>query len=128
MELYFILVEPAVPGNVGTAARAVKTMGFSRLRLVDPCDHLGQEARMLAHASGEILENAELFKGLSEAIFDLDLTIATTAKTRDARVEYQSISEIPTIIRSKGVTVHNVGLVFGREASGLTNDEIRIGR
>ena len=126
MDLYFILVKPAVPGNIGSAARAIKTMGYTQLRLVAPGDYLGQEARMLAHASEEILDKAQVFAGLKEAIADLDLTVATTAKTRNARVEYYSASEVPGMIRSKGGTVNKVGLVFGREESGLTNDEIRM--
>ena len=126
MDLYFILVKPAVPGNIGAAARAIKTMGYTRLRLVAPGDYLGQEARMLAHASEEILDKAQVFAGLKEAIADLDMTVATTAKTRDARVEYLSASEVPGMIRSKGGTVNKIGLVFGREESGLTNDEIRM--
>ncbi len=126
MDLYFILVMPAVPANVGAAARAIKTMGYSRLRLVAPCDHLGQEARMLAHASAEILENAEIFTGLKDAIADLDITVATSAKIRDKALEHRNISELPGIILSKGDTINKVGLVFGREESGLTNDEIRM--
>ncbi|NOR33426.1 MAG: hypothetical protein GQ579_01970, partial [Bacteroidales bacterium] len=51
LEIHFILYKPAVPGNVGAAARAILTMGFKHLRLIDPCDHLGNEARMLAHGS-----------------------------------------------------------------------------
>jgi tRNA/rRNA methyltransferase len=126
MELYFILVKPAVPGNIGAAARAIKTMGFSRLRLVAPGDHLGSEARMLAHASEEVLEGAEVFAGLQQAIADVDMTVATTAKTRDARVEYISAKELPGMILSKGDTVNKIALVFGPEESGLTNDEIRM--
>jgi len=125
MDLYFILVKPAVPGNIGAAARAINTMGYSRLRLVAPGDYLGQEARMLAHASEEILESAQVYERLKEAIADLDLTVATTAKTRDARVAYFTASEIPGVIRAKGHAVNKIGLVFGREESGLTNDEIR---
>ena len=126
MELYFILVKPGVPGNIGSAARAIKTMGFKRLRLVTPAEYLGQEARMMAFASGDILENAEVFDGLEQAISDLDLTVATTAKTRDARVEYIDGSALPALIRTKGKAVQKIGLVFGREESGLTNDEIRM--
>jgi tRNA/rRNA methyltransferase len=126
MDLYFILVKPAVPGNIGAAARAIKTMGYTRLRLVAPGDYLGPEARMLAHASAEILEGAEVFAGLKQAIADLDMTVATTAKTRDVRVEYLGASEIPGMIRSKGSSAEKIGLVFGREESGLTNDEIRM--
>jgi tRNA/rRNA methyltransferase len=126
MDLYFILVKPAVPGNVGAAARAIKTMGYTGLRLVSPCDHLGPQARMMAHASQEILERAEVFERLQQAIADLDMTVATTAKTREARVEYLMASEIPAMIRSKGASVKSIGLVFGGEESGLTNDEIRM--
>lgn len=126
MDLYFILVKPAVPENIGAAARAIKTMGFAKLRLINPCDYMGQEARMLAHASGEILENAEVFDVLEKAIVDLDLTIATTAKVRDARLEYLNAAEIPERISAKGGTVERTGIVFGREESGLTNDEIRM--
>ncbi|MFC2080590.1 tRNA/rRNA methyltransferase [Bacteroidota bacterium] len=125
MNICFILVEPAVPGNIGASARAIKTMGFSQLRLVNPCDHLSTEAKMLAHASGEILENAEVFAGLSAALADLDLTIATTAKTRDARVEYLHNNSLPALIKAKGNSVENIGLVFGCEESGLSNDDIR---
>ena len=64
--------------------------------------------------------------GLKHAIADLDMTIATTAKTRDARGDYFKASEIPGQILSKGDSVKKIGLVFGREESGLTNDEIRM--
>ena len=126
MNICFILVEPAVPGNIGASARAIKTMGFKRLRLVNPSDHLGKEARMLAHASGEILENAKVYTGLEKALSDLDLSIATSARTRDARFEFHINTKLPEIIRHKGNTVKNIGLVFGREESGLSNDEIKM--
>ncbi len=115
-----------MPGNIGASARAIKTMGFKDLRLVNPGDHLGPEARMMAHASGEILESAGLFHRLEEALADLDLSIATTAKTRDARVEYLPCASLPEIIRSKGRGLGGIGIVFGREESGLSNHEIRM--
>jgi tRNA/rRNA methyltransferase len=126
MDMYFILVKPAVPGNIGAAARAIKTMGYNRLRLVSPCDYLGLEARMLAHASEEILQGAEIFDLLEEAIADLDLVIATTAKIRNVRVNYINAVEIPEMILAKGQSVSKIGLVFGHEESGLTNEEIRM--
>jgi len=126
MDLYFILVKPAVPGNIGAAARAIKTMGYTRLRLVAPGDYLGLEARKLAHASEEILQGAEIFDLLKEAIADLDLVIATTAKVRNVRVEFINAAEIPRMILAKGQSVNKIGLVFGHEESGLTNDEIRM--
>jgi tRNA/rRNA methyltransferase len=125
MDVYFILVEPAVPGNIGATARAIKTMGFSKLRLIRPTDHLSSEARMLAHASQEILENAGVFNSLAGSLEDIDFSIATTAKYKDARAEYHPVHSIPGIIRSKRDTIQNYAIVFGREESGLSNQEIR---
>lgn len=81
---------------------------------------------MLAHASIEILQEAEVFENLSDALEGIDLSIATTAKNRDARVEFHLNTDLPAIIRSKGKSVETIGMVFGGEESGLSNDEIRM--
>ncbi|MGE0087944.1 MAG: TrmH family RNA methyltransferase [Bacteroidales bacterium] len=85
IDIHFILVEPAVSENIGAAARALKTMGFSSLRLVKPANHLADEARWLAHASNDILENAHVFPSLKEAVKDMDWIIGTTAKKRKGK-------------------------------------------
>ena len=126
MHFSFILVEPAVPGNIGAAARAIKTMGFSDLRLVSPADHLSEEARMLANGSTDILEKAEIFSSFEKALEGLDLSVATTAGKRQVRVEYSPVDRLPELLRIKGKSVHKAGIVFGREESGLTNEEIRL--
>ena len=126
MQFSFVLVEPAVPGNIGAAARAIKTMGFSDLRLVLPVDHLSGEARMLAHGSTDILEKAGIFNTLAKALHGLDLSVATTAGKRQVRVEYSPVDRLPDLLRIKGNTIQKVGIVFGREESGLTNEEIRL--
>jgi tRNA/rRNA methyltransferase len=123
LNIIFILVNPAVPANVGAAARAIKTMGFSELRLVNPCDHLGTEARMLAHASDEILENARVFSSLAEAAKDIDLVIGATARRRTKRVEYVRSNLLSQLILEKGKSVRNVAMVFGSEESGLSNED-----
>lgn len=76
----FLLIEPSVPENVGTAARAIKTMVFASLRLIKTCNYLCDEARWLAHGSNDILEQALVFDTLDEAIADLDFIVGTTAK------------------------------------------------
>ena len=126
MQFSFILVEPAVPENVGAAARAIKTMGFTDLRLVNPCDYLDTKARMLAHASHDVLENAKVFSSLKDAITDLDFTIAATAKQRWVKLDVIPSNEILSFFKSKENTISKVGIVFGREESGLTNDEISL--
>jgi len=122
----FILVEPAVPGNIGASARAIKTMGFTELRLVNTSNHLADEAKWLAHASGDILDNATTYTSLEEATKDIDFLIASSAKKRNIKHEYYPITEADKIIKDKKEVVNSVGLVFGREESGLTNQEIEL--
>lgn len=126
MNISFILVEPAVPENVGAAARAIKTMGFNDLRLVNPCDYLDTKAKMLAHASHDILENAKVFTSLKDAIADLDFTIATTAKQRWVKLDIIPSNQLLHFFEEKENTISNIGIVFGREESGLTNEEISL--
>jgi len=124
--LVFILVNPAVPGNVGAAARALKTMGISAMRLVNPCDHLSHEARMLAHASNDILESALVFDDLADAISDCDLVIGTTSRRRTIRNRFVLLNQLPEIIRSKGAALGKVAVVFGSEESGLSNRDANL--
>ncbi len=125
MECYFLLVEPGLPENIGAAARAIKTMGFNKLRLVNPANHLADEARWLAHASTEILESAEVYDSFDAAVKDIDLTIATTAKRRSAKFDYYSSDELPGIIKGKKRSINSVGVVFGKEESGLDNEVVQ---
>ncbi len=120
-DLYFILYKPAVPGNIGASARAIKTMGFSKLRLIEPADHLSTEARMLAHGSNEILENATVFDTVEKAVEDLDFVIATTAKHRSAKVDYVTSRDLRAFLENKGSLVRKAGILFGTEESGLPN-------
>ena len=125
MEAFFILVEPAVPENVGASARAIKTMSFSNLRLVNPCDHLSMEAIKLAHGAGEILSSAALFSSLGKATEDLDFVVGTSAKVRRVKHDYYPVDQLVDLLMRKGSWVKKIGIVFGREESGLSNGEIR---
>ncbi len=121
--VYFVLVEPQTPGNVGAAARALKTMGFSNLVLVNPCDYLSPEARWLAHASEDILESARVVNSLEEAVAEMHFVVATTQRTRGLHLPYYTARELA----EKAVPItaeHTVAVVFGREDSGLTNHEL----
>ncbi|MCF8381726.1 MAG: tRNA/rRNA methyltransferase [Bacteroidales bacterium] len=122
MNFVFILYKPAVPGNVGSAARALKTMGFRELRLIDPCDHLAEEAKMMAHGSHEILEQAKVFIDFNTAIADLDFVIGTTAKKRTAKEDYLTPKEAIKILHIKQESLKKVGILFGTEESGLPNE------
>lgn len=125
MHISFILIEPATPENIGAAARAIKTMGFNQLRLVNPADHLSGPARWLAHASNDILENAQVFSSFEDATSDIDFIIGTSAKQRSVKEDYVPVKQIPNIIQDKGNTIRNVAVVFGREDTGLRNNELK---
>lgn len=124
MEVIFVLVNPAVPGNIGAAARAVKTMGGSHLRLVNGVNHLSEEAKWMAHGSLDVLENARVFTAFHDAISDLDFTIATTAKHRSAKFDYHSPEQARELVQRKYNLVGKLGIVFGCEESGLKNEDI----
>lgn len=126
MQIHFILVEPAVPENIGAAARAIKTMGFSSLRLVNTKAHLDEKASWLAHASGEILENAHEFRTLKAATHDIDWIIGTSAKKRRVNEDYYPSHKINDLIQAKAASINNLAMVFGREESGLTNNELKL--
>jgi tRNA/rRNA methyltransferase len=120
----FVLVEPSRPENIGASARALKTMGFSDLRLVKPCGHLSEPARRAAYASVDILERASLYESLDEATTDADFTIGTTAKNRAAKSSYCPSTELYGLVVEKVPTVSRMAIVFGREERGLTNAEL----
>ena len=126
MKLVFILYKPAVPGNIGSAARGLKTMGFDELRLINPSDHLAEESKMMAHGSHDILENAKVFSNFKEAISDLDFVVGTTAKRRTAREDYLSPPEVVELIQRKSASLKNIGVVFGTEESGLPNEILQL--
>lgn len=126
MEFVFILVEPAVPENIGAACRAIKTMGFNRLRLINPANHLANEAKWLAHGSNDILESAELYNTLEDSLHDIDFSVGTTAKNRSVKLDYYTPTELKQFLNQKKTSLNKVAIIFGREESGLSNNELKL--
>ncbi|UCF63523.1 MAG: RNA methyltransferase [bacterium] len=123
--IYFVLVEPQTPGNIGASARALKTMGFKNLVLVNPGNFNTPEARWMAHASEDILENAVVCSTLEEAVHDKHFVAAATQRERSFHLPFYS----PSQLNEKIIPIspeHQIALVFGREASGLTNEELAL--
>lgn len=126
MKVCFILSAPKTPANIGAAARALKTMGFSDLRLINPCDHLSSPARWLAHGSEEILETACIFDSLAAATADVDFLIGTSSKNRPSKNENLPAGRLAELLKEKGTTIQTVGVLFGTEDRGLNNDQLAI--
>jgi tRNA/rRNA methyltransferase len=120
-----ILCGPQIPGNVGAVARAMANFGLSDLRLVNPCDHLAEEARMFAAGATHVLEAARVYPDLAAAISDLQLTVATTRREGRLRGRMLDSTELPALLGSLPDGAR-AGLVFGREQSGLTSDEVAL--
>lgn len=126
MQLTIILVGPARAENVGAAARAMKTMGFNALRIVASDAHRQPAARWVAHGSTDILDNARTFPSLAEALADVDFSIATTARSRAKFHYYATPEQLVPLIAEKSQWMGSCALIFGREDSGLTNDELAL--
>lgn len=126
MEILFVLVAPAVPENVGASCRALKTMGLQQLRLVDTLAHTHKQARILAHGSQDILDAATVYPSLADALCDIDLAIGTSAKARHHFRSLTPAHALAPLLSSKAASVGRVALVFGCEASGLSNEDLAL--
>jgi len=126
MQLHIVLVAPARPENVGAAARAMKTMGFTSLRIVASEAHLQPAARWVAHGAGDILDGVQTFATLEQALADVDFTVATTARSRARFHYYCTPQQLLGQLSERSQWVDQAALVFGREDSGLTNEELEL--
>src|SRR6195952_5367305 len=120
-----VLVEPQLGENIGMAARAMGNFGLSRLRIVNPRDGWPNvHARRAASGADHILDQAELFDTVEKVVADCSLLFATTARAHDQAkpvvAPEAAAREIATEITGGG----EVGILFGRERYGLTNEEV----
>src|SRR5229473_5118819 len=120
-----ILVEPQLGENIGMAARAMGNFALTQLRIVNPRDGWPNVAAQRAAAGADqILDHAELFETVEQAVADLDLLFATTARAHDQAKPVlappAAAREIAGHIASGG----KAGILFGRERYGLQNDEV----
>ncbi|MEG4996407.1 RNA methyltransferase [Microcoleus sp. B4-D4] len=116
-----VLVEPAGPLNVGSVARVMKNMGLRQLILVNPqCDHLGQEARLMAVRAADVLETVKVVATLPEALVGCVRAIATTGDdSRSHPMQLEAPADaLPWLLEAPSA------LIFGREDCGLTNSEL----
>jgi len=125
--LSIVLVEPQSPGNVGMVCRAMKNFGLYDLRLVNPCsiDHL--DALKFAVSAKGLLSSAKIFSTLEDALADSQLSVATTRRHGKYRQEIFSPSDIVAKIK-EGIPANRAAIVFGREDSGLTTEEVALCR
>jgi tRNA/rRNA methyltransferase len=122
-QIAIVLVKPKAPGNVGSAARALKNMGLNDLRVVAPRDWNLAAAKVMAVHAGDLLERAGFFPTLLEALHDRTLTVGTTSRSGPYRSEVRPLREAAA--EFAGATATNrLAIVFGPEDYGLSNEEI----
>lgn len=126
-QMCFVLVETSHPGNVGAAARALKTMGFARLVLVNPKDpHVLQHPEAIAMASGadDVLAHAQVVDSLSAALAEVTLSIAMTARLREYGPQRLLPRHAAAQLSQAVQGGQQVALVFGNERFGLPNEAV----
>ena len=119
-----ILVEPENPINVGNVMRAMKNMGFSALTLVHPAEMDLQKTQISAHRTADLLENIRICDTLDEALAGVHESYGFSARVRSET--WATLDMESAVGRAIAVTKNeqNVAYVFGRERTGLTNDEL----
>ena len=119
--IYFILVRPQIGENIGAVARAIKNFNIKYLRVVNPrCNWPNQKALATSVGARDILKSAKFYSSIEKAVGDLDLIFASTSRLRKINKKIISILDLKKKIKKK----EKIGILFGPEASGLSNDEL----
>ncbi len=122
-QIKVVLVEPSHPGNIGAAARAAKTMCIENLVLVNPVDFPSGQARARATGAIDLLERAVVCRTLKEAIADCTFVVGASARERGLQCPEITPDALGPKVWQE-LELGNVAIVFGRESSGLSNEEL----
>ena len=119
--IYFILVRPQLGENIGSVARAIKNFNITKLRIVNPrCSWPNEKALATSVGAKDVLQKSKLYKTIDNSIADLDIIFASTSRIRKVNKKIIPIYALNKIIKKK----QKIGIVFGPESSGLSNDEL----
>jgi tRNA/rRNA methyltransferase len=121
----FILVKPQLGENIGACARSLKNFGFSKLKIVSPKQAWpNKKAKATSVGAYDIVKNAKIYNNTKNAIGDFDLIISLSARKRDINKKHISMNQFLKMIKIKENT--KFGLMFGPEASGLSNNDLSL--
>jgi TrmH family RNA methyltransferase len=125
MSIRIVLTRITHPGNIGSAARAMKTMGLDRLCLVAPERFPATEATVMAAGADDLLERAKVFADVRSAVADCGLVVGTTSRSRHLPWRVLEPREAAAEV-SAAAAASEVAVLFGAERTGLTNEEIEL--
>ena len=118
---YFILCRPQLGENIGFVARALKNFSISNLRIVKPrCGWPNQKAIATSVGAKDILQSTKIYNSTEDSIGDLDVLFAATSRFRNVNKKVISIKDFSKKIKKN----QKIGIIFGPESSGLSNDEL----
>lgn len=120
-----VLTQPSHPGNIGAAARAMKTMGLSALALVKPRQFPHPDADARASGALDVLQHAQVHDTLAAALNGCVLAVATSSRQRELRHEMMTARDAARELLARAAA-HQVAIVFGNETSGLSSEEARL--
>lgn len=121
-----ILVQTSHPGNIGSVARAMKTMGLKHLYLVNPKNFPNVDATAMAAGADDILSSAIIFSSLNEAIKNCQIIFGTSARFRNLNLSIIDPKKAAYIINNYKKNNVKIAIIFGREDNGLTNEEVSL--
>ena len=119
-----VLVDTIHPGNIGSVARAMKTMGLSRLSLVNPRVFPSDDAIALSGNATDVLQNAKIYKNIRDAIKDSTFVYATSSRDRTIQWPIKDAASAAKDIHAEVNNNKEISIIFGKEDRGLTNDEL----
>ena len=124
-QVKIILIETSNSGNIGSTLRAMKTMGFGNLCLVNPKKFPSEEVTALAANASDLIDTVQVVNSLEEALDGCNLVVGTSSRDRKVPWPNESIISASPKIIAEADKDNTVAILFGREDRGLTNDEIQ---
>ena len=119
-----VLCETSHPGNIGSVARAMKTMGFSDLYLVNPKDFPSKHAQALACGAEDILKKATVATSLEVALKNINHIIGFTARKRELTQPHKNVRDLSKQLINEASN-NKIAIIFGNETNGLSNLELQ---
>ena len=124
-QVKIILIETSNSGNIGSVLRAMKTMGFKNLCLVNPKKFPSDEVKALAANAKDMIDDVVVVDTLDKALSDIDFAVGTSSRIRKVPWPNEPLNTVAPQINKIIESTTNVGILFGREDRGLTNDELQ---